>query len=196
MRTMILASGSLWGVDVQFQSLPPILFVLLLIHSTLTRARQHSQMYIDSSLLDHFTSFGDKRCVVFLFSVSVLLCLINKNAHKSDQSHLEFHSFCPSEQDYASKLMLRRLWNALSHRYIFSAVLGVRTNRASNSHLKSTRIPSKRPFFAGSPQSVFDRRKIRFNTPFSSSQTPIFYLHLRTLASMCAFWRSLVKFYL
>lgn len=73
MRTMILASGSLRGVDVQFQCLPPsILFVLLLIHSTLTRARQHSQMYIDSSLFDHFTSFGDKRCVVFLFNVSVL----------------------------------------------------------------------------------------------------------------------------
>lgn len=104
-------------------SVPPILFVLLLIHSTLTRARQHSQMYSDSSLLDHFTfwgSFGDKRCVVFLFNVSVLLCLINKNAHKSDQSHSEFHSFCPSEQDCVSKSMLRRLWNALIQRYIFN----------------------------------------------------------------------------
>lgn len=56
---------------------------------------------------------------MFLFSVSVLLCLINKNAHKSDQYHSEFHSFCPSEQDYVSKSMLRRLWNALIQRYIF-----------------------------------------------------------------------------
>lgn len=98
---------------------PPILFVLLLIPSTLTRARQHSQMYIDSSLLDHFTSFGDKRCVVFLFNVSVLLRLINKNAHKSEQSHSEFHSFCPSEQDCVSKSLIRGLWNALILRYIF-----------------------------------------------------------------------------
>lgn len=56
---------------------------------------------------------------MFLFSVSVLLCLINKNAHESDQYHSEFHSFCPSEQDYVSKSMLRRLWNALIQRYIF-----------------------------------------------------------------------------
>lgn len=122
MRTMILASGSLWGVDVQFQCLPPSRSLCAIVDSllTLTRARQHAQMRIDSSLLDHFTSFGDKRCLVFLFNVSVLFCLINKNAHKSDQSHSESHSCCPSEQDYVSKSMLRRLWNALIQKSIFN----------------------------------------------------------------------------
>lgn len=60
-------------------------------------------MYIDGSLLDHFTSFGDESCVVFLFyCVANLLRLINKKAHKYDQSHSDFHSFCPSEQNYCS----------------------------------------------------------------------------------------------